>query len=59
MHIVRLANWIDTHDRPHPTLINEDGTLTVFSVEVCEGVAHVVSDVIPATINDARDLLGY
>ncbi|MFM0554782.1 hypothetical protein P0D69_28000 [Paraburkholderia sediminicola] len=59
MNLVKLVNWIDTHDRPLPTTINGDGTLTVFSVEVTDGHANVVSDVIPATLNDARNLLGY
>ncbi|MFM0257121.1 hypothetical protein [Paraburkholderia sediminicola] len=60
MNLVNLARWIDTHDRPHPTLINSDRTLTVFSVEIdFLGNAHVISDVIPATLQDARNLLGY
>jgi hypothetical protein len=60
MNVTRLVAWIDTHDTPLPTTINSDGTLTVFSVEVsAEGVANVVSDVIPATMQAARDLLGY
>jgi hypothetical protein len=60
MNVAQLVEWIDTHDRPLPTTINGDGTLTVFSVEVnAEGKANVVSDVIPATLTDARNLLGY
>lgn len=60
MNTANLVNWIDSHDRPLPTTINSDGTLTVFSVEVnAEGKAKVISDVIPATLKAARDLLGY
>jgi len=60
VNLVNLARWIDTHDRPHPTLINGDGTLTVFSVEIdMFNEPHVVSDTIPATLQDARNLLGY
>lgn len=60
MTLINLARWIDSHDRTVPTTINSDGTLTVFSVEIsAEGKASVVSDVIPATLKAARDLLGY
>jgi hypothetical protein len=60
MNVAQLVEWIDTHDRPLPTTINSDGTLTVFSVEAdFEGKANIVSDVIPATLYDARNLLGY
>ncbi|MFJ1253405.1 hypothetical protein [Cupriavidus sp. CuC1] len=54
-----LIRWIDTHDRPQATVDNGDGTLTVSSVECRNGIAHVVQDVIPATMAAARDLLGY
>lgn len=54
-----LIRWIDTHDRPRPTVINTDGTLTVTSIESRDGVAHEVQNVIPATLQAARDLLGY
>ncbi|MGY6156651.1 hypothetical protein [Paraburkholderia graminis] len=59
MNTANLVNWIDSHDRPLPTTINSDGTLTVFSVEVTDGRANVVSDVIPANLKAARELLGY
>jgi hypothetical protein len=60
MNTANLVNWIDSHDRPLPTTINSDGTLTVFSVEVdADGKNNIVSDVIPATLHAARDILGY
>lgn len=55
-----LMRWIDSHDRPAATLYDTDtGLLTVASIECRAGVAHEVADVIPATIQAARDLLGY
>lgn len=57
--IARLIRWIDEHDTRAPTIFNGDGTLTVTSTVVCEGRTAIESDVIPATLRAARDLLGY
>jgi hypothetical protein len=57
----RLMKWIDSHEpRPEPTIDNKDGTLTVSTACVYPGGAiRTVTDVIPATMQAARDLLGY
>lgn len=58
--IAHLMRWIDTHDRPEPTVDNMDGTLTVASVCTdARGVVTIEHDLIPATMQAARDLLGY
>jgi hypothetical protein len=59
-----LIAWIDSHDRPESTVDNGNGTLTVYSVELTWTLAgerdvEIVSNVIPATMAAARDLLGY
>ncbi|RNM03055.1 hypothetical protein EGA29_20020 [Ralstonia pseudosolanacearum] len=57
----QLARWIDKHHPAEPTLVNEDGTLTV-SVECFHsptGKRSVERSVIPATLIAARDWLGY
>lgn len=55
-----LIRWIDSHDRPEPTIDNGDRTLTVASVLVTScGVIHIERQVIPATTEAARHLLGY
>jgi hypothetical protein len=59
-----LISWIDTHDRPSPTVDNGDGTLTVHSVVAARDAfgamyGEVIAEVIPATMSAARDLLGY
>jgi len=56
----RLAAWIDTHDRPQPTVVMSNGKLCVYSVEaLADGTWAIVSDVIEPTMQAARDLLGY
>lgn len=53
----QLARWIDKHHPAEPTLVNEDGTLTV-SVECFHsptGKRSVERSVIPATLIAARD----
>ena len=56
----RLVAWIDSHDRPQPTIDNGDGTLTVASEYVdAAGKVSIERAVIPATMSAARDLLGY
>lgn len=55
----KLAAWIDQHDRPEPTVINADGTLTVATVAITNGKATIERDTIPATASAARALLGY
>lgn len=59
MNTSALIRFIDSHDRPTPTIDNGDGTLTVSSIECRDGIAGEVRDVIPATMSAARDLLGY
>jgi hypothetical protein len=59
MNTANLIRFIDSHDRPSPTVDNGDGTVTVSSIECRDGVASEVRDVIPATMAAARDLLGY
>lgn len=59
MKTVSLIAWIDHHDRPEPTVDNGDGTLTVSSVYVGADGPLVGRDTIPATLQAARDLLGY
>jgi hypothetical protein len=55
-----LARWIDSHARPEPTVNNEDGTLTVASYCIGpDGMRFIEHDTIPATMQAARDLLGY
>jgi hypothetical protein len=55
-----LIAWIDSHDRPEATVNNGDGTLTVASVCVdAAGVITIAHDIIPATLEAARELLGY
>jgi hypothetical protein len=55
-----LIRWIDSHDRPEPTIDNGDGTLTVFSEAItANGTLLIERDVISATMSAARDLLGY
>lgn len=55
-----LIAWIDSHDRPEPTIDNGDGTLTVATSCVdASGRCFIEHDVIPATMSAARDLLGY
>lgn len=55
----KLVAWIDSHDRPEPTVVNPDGTLTVATVAIKDGKAFIEYDVIAATLSAARDLLGY
>lgn len=58
--VVRLMAWIDLHDRPALTTFDTaDGTLTVTSIECCNGVAREVQETIPATMAAVRELLGY
>ena len=58
--IAGLIEWINSHDRPEPTLFNGDGTLTVATTAVdTSGRTFIERDVIPATMRAARDLLGY
>ncbi|QNB14283.1 hypothetical protein G5S35_22355 [Paraburkholderia tropica] len=60
MNTQRLIAWIETHYTPEPTIDNGDGTLTVASVVVDrDGKTFIEHDVIPATLQAARDLLGY
>ena len=57
----RLIAWIDSHEpRPEPTIDNKDGTVLVASESVAQdGVITIERDIIPATMQAARDLLGY
>lgn len=57
MTIQHLIAFIQSHE--NPAVDNGDGTLTVTSIECCDGKAYPVQDVIPATLQAARDLLGY
>jgi hypothetical protein len=60
MNTSRLITWIDSHDRPEPTIDNGDGTVIVASEAILAGGQLVVErEVIPATMSAARDLLGY
>lgn len=57
MNTDRLIRFIESHG--NACTDNGDGTLTVTSIEACNGVAREVLDTIPATLTAARDLLGY
>ena len=52
-----LIRFIQSHG--NPVVDNRDGTLTVTSIAVDNGIASEVKDTIPATLGAARDLLGY
>ncbi len=57
MPTTHLIRFIDSHGAP--CVANVDGTLTVTSEVVTNGVVSLVEDTIPATMAAARDLLGY
>ena len=52
-----LISWIESHG--NPVVDNGDGTLTVTSEAVRDGVVSLEKDTISATLAAARDLLGY
>ena len=61
MQTADLIRWIDSHYPAEPTLDNGDGTLTVAipCVNVDTGKSFVEYAAIPATMRDARAVLGY
>ncbi len=60
MKVARLMAWIDGHFGPEPCTFNGDGTLTVAAIAFDASGRRIVERVvIPATIDSARDLLGY
>ncbi|MDE1179462.1 hypothetical protein [Paraburkholderia sp.] len=55
-----LIAWIDSHDRPEPTIDNGNGTLTIATMCVAADRRHFIEyETIPATMQAAREVLGY
>jgi len=62
----KLTNWIDSHRTAERTIDNGNGTLTVASWMIRTNLpashpdrAFIERQVIPATLQAARDWLGY
>lgn len=60
MQLAALIKWIDAHLTAAPTIDNGDGTLTVATPATDQdGNVYIERDIIPATLQAARNLLGY